>query len=146
MWEGVGRPNKDCNILTPNSSGYHSLSSPFSWAAQPGPGGLASALTWFPFQHLLSNWSKLPVTGVIIWHPPTSFERHNSHSIQPLDSQGRPLISSTGYTCYLHRSISLLTVWPGQSSICNIWMVLAMRGIWLYSSFFLGMLLPEFVQ
>ena len=42
---------------------------------------------------------------IIIWHPPTSCERHNSHSIQPFDSQGCPLISSTGCTCYLHRWI-----------------------------------------
>ena len=39
------RPNKDCNILTPpNSSGYHSLSFPFFWAAQPGPRG--PSLCW----------------------------------------------------------------------------------------------------
>ena len=30
-----------------------------------GPGGLASAGTWFTFQHLYSNWSELPVAGVI---------------------------------------------------------------------------------
>ena len=45
-----------------NSSGYHSLSFPFSRAAQPGS---ASAVTWFSFQHLLFNWSELPVAGVI---------------------------------------------------------------------------------
>ena len=44
--------------------------------------------------------------------------RHNSHSIQPVDSQGYPLISSTGCTCYLHRCISHLTAWPGRRSIC----------------------------
>ena len=27
---------------------------------------------------------------IIIWRPPSSCERHNSHSIQPLDSQGHP--------------------------------------------------------
>ena len=30
-----------------------------------GPGGPASAGTWFSFQHLLSNSSELPVAGVI---------------------------------------------------------------------------------
>ena len=35
------------------------------------------------------------------------------HSIQPVDSQGYPLISSTGCTCYLHRCISSLTTRPG---------------------------------
>ena len=38
-----------------NSSGYHSLSFPFSWAAHPGSGGPAPAVTWFSFQHLFSN-------------------------------------------------------------------------------------------
>ena len=41
------------------------------------------------------------------------------HSIQPVDSQGYPLISLTGCTCYLHRCISHLTAWPGRRSICN---------------------------
>ena len=43
---------------------------------------------------------------IIIWHPPTSCERHNSLSIQPFVSKGCSLISSTGCTCYLHRCIS----------------------------------------
>ena len=30
-----------------------------------GPGGPASAGTWFSLQHLLSNWSELPVAGII---------------------------------------------------------------------------------
>ena len=45
----------------------------------------------------------------LLWH-------HNSHSIQPVDSQGYPLISSTRCTCYLHWCISPLTAWLG--SIC----------------------------
>ena len=51
--------------IDPHSSGYNSISFPFSWAAQPGSGGLASAWTRFSFQHLLSNWFELPVAGVI---------------------------------------------------------------------------------
>ena len=46
------------------------------------------------------------------------FERHNSHSIQPVDSQGYPQISSIGFTCYLLRCISHLTARPGRRSIC----------------------------
>ena len=106
---GSWRPNKDCNILTPlNSSGYHSLSFPLSWATQPGPWG--TSLCWdmvlIPAPSLQLIWTSCRRGYVIIWRPPTSCERHNSHSIQPLDSQGRPLISSTGCTCYLHRYIS----------------------------------------
>ena len=49
-----------------------------------GPGDSASAGTWFSFQHLLSNWSELPVTGyIIIWRPPTSCERHISTQFNP---------------------------------------------------------------
>ena len=40
------------------------------------------------------------------------------YSVQPVDSQGYPLISSTWCTCYLHRCISYLTAWPGRRSIC----------------------------
>ena len=70
MWEVSWRLNKDCNILTPSSSGHSSASFSFSWAAQPG--------AWFSFQHLLSNWSELPVAPgyIIICRPPTSCERH----------------------------------------------------------------------
>ena len=50
-------------------------------------------------------WTSSRRGYIIIWHPSTSCERHNSHSIQPLDSQGHPLISSTGCNCYLHRCI-----------------------------------------
>ena len=91
-----------------------------------GPGGPASAGTWFSFlelQQLTSNsvcklW--LPVApGLYHCLTPTCFLwRHNSHSIQLVDSQGYPLISSTGCTCYLLRCISHLTAWPGRRSIC----------------------------
>ena len=51
--------------IDPHSSGYHSFSSPFSRLLNQGPGGPASAGTWFSFHNLLSNWSELPVAGVI---------------------------------------------------------------------------------
>ena len=38
------RPNKTATYWPPNSSGYHSLSFPFSWAAQPGAWG--PSLCW----------------------------------------------------------------------------------------------------
>ena len=91
-----------------HTSGYNSISLPFSWAAQPGAWGLS--LCWgmvlIPASSLQLIWTSCCRDYIIIWHPPTSRERHNSHSIQSLDSQGRPLISSTGCTCYLHRCIS----------------------------------------
>ena len=108
--EGSWRPNKDCNILTPppKSSGYHSLSFPFSWAAQPGAWG--PSLSWdrvlIPASSLRMIWTSWHRGYIIIWRPSNFYERHNSHSIQPLDNQGLPLISSTGCICYLHRCVS----------------------------------------
>ena len=76
-----------------------------------GPGGPASAGTWFSFQHLLSNCLTSCLTRLI--------SLFYAHSIQPVNSQGYPLISSTGCTCYLHRCISHLTAWPGRRPRCN---------------------------
>ena len=91
-----------------NTSGYSSLSFPFSWAAQQGTWG--PSLCWdmvlIQASSLQLIWTSCHRGYIIIWHPPTSCERHNSHSIQPFDSQGCPLISSTRFTCYLHRCIS----------------------------------------
>ena len=94
--------------IDPHSSGYNSISFPFSWAAQTGAWG--PSLCW---DMVLIPASSLQLIStfcrrghITIWRPPTSCERQNSHSIQPLDSQGRTLISSTGCTCYLHMCIS----------------------------------------
>ena len=117
----VGHWTKLQHIDPPNSSGYHSLSFPFSWAAQPRAWG--PSLCWdmvlIPVSSLQLIWTSCRRGYIIIWHPPTSCERHDSHSIQPVHSQGHPLISSTGCTCYLHRCISHLTARPGRRSICN---------------------------
>ena len=108
---GSWRPNKDCNILTPPSllaiTAFLSCS---PGLLNQGPGGPASARTWFSFQHLLSNWSELPVARVIWW-----FDAHLFPASVPIYTQFNPstvkvtpdlLIPSTGCTCYLHRCIS----------------------------------------
>ena len=91
-----------------HSYGYNRVSFPFSWAAQPG--AWRPILCWYmvllPASSLQLIWTSCRRGYIIIWHPPISCKRHNSHSTQPLNSQGRPLISSTGCTCYLHRCIS----------------------------------------
>ena len=119
MWEVSWRPNKDWKMLTPNSSSYHSLSFPFSWAAQPGAWGPSLCQDKFliPSSSLQLDWTSCHRGYIIIWRPPTSCERHNLHSIQPFDSQCFPLISLTGCTCYLHRWISSFESLAG--SICN---------------------------
>ena len=104
------------HIDTPSSSGHSSASFSFSWAAQPRGLG-AQPLCWELIPTAWSGtltssselqliWTSCSRGYIIIWCPPTSCERHDLHSIQPLDSQGLPLISSTGCTCYLHRYIS----------------------------------------
>ena len=60
-------------------------------------GGLGPSLCWdmvlIPTSSLQLMSTSCRRGHITIWHPPTSCERHNSQSIQPLDSQGRPLIS-----------------------------------------------------
>ena len=78
--------------IDPNSSGHYILSFSFSWAAQLGAWG--RSLCWdmvlIPASSLQLIWTSCRRGYMIIWRPPTSCERHNSHSIQPLDSKGRP--------------------------------------------------------
>ena len=106
--------------IDPHPSGHNSVSFPFSWAAQSGAWG--PSLYWdmvlIPASSLQLIWTSGRRGYIIIWRPPTSCERHNSHSIQPVDSQGRPLITSTGWTCFYTGAFLLLTAWPG--SICNM--------------------------
>ena len=115
--------------IDPHSSGYNSISFPFPWAAQPGTWG--PSLCWdmvlIPASSLQLTWTSCCRGYIITWCPPTSCKRHHSHSIQPLDSQGHPLISSTGCTCYLHRCISSFDslarseVNMQQKALCHIW-------------------------
>ena len=83
---------QNCNLLTPTLLAITAFSFPFSWAAQPG--GWGPSISWdmvlTPASSLKLIWSTSRWGYIIFWRPPTSCERHNSHSIQPLDSQGRP--------------------------------------------------------
>ena len=72
----------------------------------PGDPSLCWDMVLISASFLQLIWTSCRRGYIIIWHPPTSCERHNSHSIQPLDSQGRPLISLAGCTCYLYKCIS----------------------------------------
>ena len=148
MWEGV-RDRTELQHTDPHSFGYHSLSFPFSWAAQSGAWRPSLSGTWSSFQHLLSNCNcsigglKAPSAGcwfflphlisnwltsclhpdyIIVCRPPSSCERHKSHSIQPVHGQGHILI-------FLDRMYLLFTqvhflLWQhgrvgGRRSICN---------------------------
>ena len=89
--------------IDPHSSGYSSISFPFSWAAQSG------AWVLIPASSLQPIWTSCR-TGLYNNLTSTYFLRASHlYLIQPVDSQGYPLISLTGCTCYLHRCISFLT-------------------------------------
>ena len=90
-----------------------------------GPEGRKpSVWSWFSCWHLIcktltpTNWTSCR-TGLYHCLPSTCFLwASHLHPTQPVYSQGYPLISSTGCTCHLHRSISYLTAQPGRRSIC----------------------------
>ena len=94
-----------CCILTPTL-----LAITVFLSRSPGLLNRGPSLCWdmvlIPASSLQLIWTSSRRGHITIWRPPTSCERHNSHSVQPLDSQGHPLISSTGFTCYLHRCSS----------------------------------------
>ena len=93
MWEVSWRLNRTAtNWYPPTLLAITAFLSRSPGLLNRGPGGPTSAWTWFSFQHHLSNWSDfLSHPGyIIIWRPPASCESHNSHSIQPVDSQGYP--------------------------------------------------------
>ena len=104
------RLNRTASYYPPNSSGYSSISFPFSWAAQPRTPPTAG--TWFSFQHL--SLTDLNFLSPRLYNNLTFtyFLRASQFAL----SQGCPLISSTGCTCYLLSAFLLLTAWPG--SIC----------------------------
>ena len=95
---------QNCNILTPSSSGYSSTSFSSCFELQQLTPNSVSKLTRTSCNTRLYNCLT-----------PTCFSERR---IQPVHSQGYPLISSTGCTCYLHKCISYLTARPGWRSIC----------------------------
>ena len=76
---------QNCNILTPSLLGIAAFPSRSPGLLNRGPGGI-------PTSSLQLIWTSCRWGYIIIWRPPTSCERHNSHSIQLVDSQGYPLI------------------------------------------------------
>ena len=82
---------QNCNILTPSTSGYSSITFSFSWAAQPralmaaspqsGAGSHAGILS----PNLWLQLTELPVTPgyIIVWLPPASCGRHICTQLNP---------------------------------------------------------------
>ena len=113
MWEVSLWLNRDCNILTPSSSVFSSISFSFCWAVQPGAlRAQLSAERWFSLPRTATIHSKLivPVRSTGLYNCLTStcfLWASHLHPIQPVHSQGYNLISSTGCTC------SLIEGWVG---------------------------------
>ena len=85
VWEGVGDRTKTATCWPPpNSSGYYSLSFPFSWAAQPGAWGyiLCLDMVLIPASSLQLIWTSCRWGYMIIWRPPTC-ERHICTQFKP---------------------------------------------------------------
>ena len=132
VWEGVG-DRTELQHIDPHSSGYHSLSFPLSWAAQPGPGvqplwdmvlfpassfQLLNRESWGPpllvagsLYCILSptNWTSCCRGYMIIWCPLFFLQVSQFRTqFNPSTVKVTPdlLISLTGCTCYSHRCIS----------------------------------------
>ena len=117
VWEVSWRLNKDCNILTPTLLAIAAFLSRSPGLLNRGP---LRGLVLTPRTDLQLIWTSCRA-GLYNYSTSTCFLwASHLHSIQLVDSQGYPLISSTGCTCYIHRCISRLTAWPGRRSTCYI--------------------------
>ena len=81
----VGDWTKTATYWTPNSSGYNSISFPFSWAAQLGAWGpsLCLDMVLIPVSSLQLIWTSCRGGYIIIWRPPTSCEHHICTQFNP---------------------------------------------------------------
>ena len=117
--EGVGDRTKTATYWPNNSYGYHSLSFPFSWTAQPGAWGpcLCFDMVLIPPSYLQLIWTSRRRGYIIIWRP-LFFLRALQFRTQfnSLTVKVTPdlLISSTGCTCYSHRCISSFDILAGS--------------------------------
>ena len=108
---------QNCNILTPTLLAIAA----FLGLLNRGPG------TWFSFQHLLSNWSELPV---MLYNNLTStyFLRASQFTLNSTRRQSRlSPKSSTGFTCYLHRCISYFDSSAGCQYVTRLLLIPQVR-------------------
>ena len=128
MWEVSWRLNKDSNILTPLTllaiTAFLSRSPDL---LNKGPGGPASAGTWFSFQHLLSNslelWTQTDLNflspGLYNNFTSTYFLRTSqfARNSTPIQSRSPSDIFDRMHLYIYTGAFLLLTAWPG--SVCN---------------------------
>ena len=105
MCERELETEQNCNILTPTLTAIRVFLSR-SELLNRGPGGPLCWMLVFSTASYL-QLVELPVHSyIIIRRPPFSCGRHKSHSFNPSTVEVIFWYSSTGFTCYLHRSIS----------------------------------------
>ena len=88
-------------------------------------GGWGPSLCWdmvlIPTSSLQLMWISCRRGYIIIWRPSTSFERHNSHSIQPFDNQGYPLIPDIfNWMQLLFTQVHFSSDNPAGSEVCML--------------------------
>ena len=122
VWEGIGDRTKTATYWPPNSSGYHSLSFPFSWIAHPGAWG--PSLCWdmvlIPASSLQLIWTSCRRGYIIIWHPPTVCERHIYTQFNPSTAKVIPLSPDIFDCMYLLFTLVYFFFWQlGRGQKCN---------------------------
>ena len=137
MWEGVG-DRTELQHTDPHSSGYHSLSLPFSWPLNQGPGGGQPLLGHFSHSSIFFPTDlNFLSPGLYNNLTPTYFPRasqfHSQFNPSTVKVASDLLISSTGCTYYLHRYISSFDSLAG--SVVNIQHVPSWLKLFLYSFF-----------
>ena len=115
VWEGVRDRTKTERHWLPDSSGYHSLSFPFSWAAQPRAWGPSMVL--IPASSLQLIWTSCRRGYIIIWPPPISCVRHICTQFNPSTVKVAPWYLRPDAPVIYTGAFLLLTAWPGP--ICN---------------------------
>ena len=120
VWEGVEDWTELQHIDPPNSSDYHSLSFPFSWAAQQGVWG--PSLCWdivlIPTSSLQLIWTSCRRGYIIIWRP-TYFLRASQFTLNltPSTVKVAPWYLRPDAPVIYIGAFLPLTAWSG--SICN---------------------------
>ena len=126
MCERVLETEQNYNILTPTPMAITAFLPRSPVLFNRGAWRPSLSGCWFSLPHLSpTDWTSCAPSYIIVHRPPSSCERHKSHSFN------RPTVkvifwySSTGCTCYLHRCISYFDSLAGSE--VNILKILFMH-------------------
>ena len=121
VWEGVGDSRTKTATYWPPSLWLRQSFFPVFLGCSTG--GLGPQRLLIPASSFQLTWTSCRRGNIIIWHQPTSCERHN-FALNSTPRQSRsPLISwylRPDAPVIYTGAFLLLTAWPGRRSICNI--------------------------